>query len=393
MRLINLLFALILLPVFLWPQSEFESELRDTQVKLSALQTEIEGLRKQLSRSKARETSVANQISLIDKEVALIARSRGLLEQESRLIQKRIHKTNSSLNQTRERYNKLKDMYAKRLVYSYKYGKIRSLELILTSGSLNQALIRYQYLKEIAEHDTRLIRSIKKKKVKIEEYKAQLDLTLALKNRNLRSKRKEEQNYLARKEEKARLLRKIKWDEKTYKKQIVRKLEEKERLIEIIMTLEKKRKAREEQGARQTEFAKVSFGDFKKYKGKLLWPVKGKVITKYGKQRDPGSKTYIMNTDIEIRSVLGTPVKCVFEGVIRMITYLPGYGNTVIIDHGNGYYTVYSHLDKIYVRENEPIKTAQVIATVGDSGSLAGAKLQFGIYGGNKTYNPQKWLR
>ena len=76
-----------------------------------------------------------------------------------------------------------------------------------------------------------------------------------------------------------------------------------------------------------------------------------------------------------------------------MITYLGGYGNTLIVDHGNGYYTVYSHLAEIYVRKNEIIETNQIIAQVGDSGSLAGSKLHFEIYGGNQSFDPQKWLR
>jgi len=83
----------------------------------------------------------------------------------------------------------------------------------------------------------------------------------------------------------------------------------------------------------------------------------------------------------------------VFSGIVRVVTYLPGYGNTVIVEHGNGYYTVYAHLAEIYVHKGAAVETNKVIGTVGDSGSLAGAKLQFGIYGGNKTYNPEKWLR
>ena len=76
-----------------------------------------------------------------------------------------------------------------------------------------------------------------------------------------------------------------------------------------------------------------------------------------------------------------------------MITYMGGYGNTIIIDHGNGYYTVYSHLGEIYVSRNDVIQTNQIIAQVGESGSLAGSKLHFEIYGGNQSYDPQAWLR
>ena len=63
------------------------------------------------------------------------------------------------------------------------------------------------------------------------------------------------------------------------------------------------------------------------------------------------------------------------------------------MDHGKGYYSVYSHLDEIYVQKEDFVKTGDVLATVGDSGSFSGAKLQFGIYGSQESYNPESWLQ
>jgi murein DD-endopeptidase MepM/ murein hydrolase activator NlpD len=76
-----------------------------------------------------------------------------------------------------------------------------------------------------------------------------------------------------------------------------------------------------------------------------------------------------------------------------MITYLSGFGNTIIIDHGEGYYSVYSHLDDIFVEKDDLVTTGKVIATVGDSGSLEGSKLHFALFSNQKTENPTTWLR
>lgn len=387
---IIVLFAII--PFSLVAQAEIENELSSNREKLIQIKGEIERIKSQLNKSRNEESSVSKQIALIDKEIALISRAKGLLVRERRLLEKKIRYNNESLRVTQKRIDRLRELYAERLVYSYKFGRLRNIELILNSGSLNQALIRYQYLKLIADQDARMIRTIQTKKRKIEELRYSLNRDLAEKRSNLNAKLREEQTYETRMAQKRTLLKKVQWNQNLYKQRLAQKEAEKQKLNGIIATLERRRIEKKQKGEPQI-YTQFAFENFKKAQGKLIWPVRGKVLTRYGKQRDPKSKTYTKNTDIEISSKLGTPVKCVFNGAVSMITYLPGYGNTVIIDHGNGYYTVYSHLDEIYVDKDEFIKLGQVIGTVGDSGSLSGAKLAFGIYGGHSTYNPEKWLR
>ena len=387
-----ILVFLFLLPLVLDAQSKYDKEISRNRTRLRQLQEEIEQIKEQISLSKERETDINEQIALLDKELALLAHSRGLLERESRLLAAKVKETNRLLEATQNRYERLKKLYAQRLVYSYKYGRVRYLELLLTADSFNQALIRYKYLRLLAEQDERILHRLEKKKQQIEKLKQQLSISLDNKRRNLREKQIQQNRYVERMKERQAVLKKIRWTQATYRKQLSQKEREREKLNNIIRLLEKQRLEREQKPAEDI-YARIKFKDFRKAKGQLPWPVKGKVISKYGKQRDPQSKTYIKNTDIEIRSALGTPVRSVFKGIVSVITYMPAYGNTVIIDHGKGYYTVYSHLDEIYVVKDEVVETGQVIATVGDSGSLTGAKLQFGIYGGNKTYNPEKWLK
>ncbi len=390
-RLNHLLIIFILLSS-LYGQRDYDKELNNNRSRLDQIKEEIESIRKQISETSDEKSTITQQIALIDKETALIARARGLLERENKIIERKIEQTNERLHEAKIRLEKLKALYAQRAVYAYKYGRIRNLELLLTSASFNQALIRFRYLKMIAEHDERTIRSIKKKKNQIAFMREKLAEDLDLKKKNLREKQREENRYLARKSKKEALLKKLNWTQSLYKKRLGQKEQEKERIIGIILALERSRKLRERRGE-QEDIVQFDFEDIVKARGKLPWPVKGKILTRYGKQRDPLSKTYTKNTDIEIQSALGTPVKSVFSGVVSMITYLPAYGNTVIIHHGKSFYTVYSHLDEIYVHKDDIVKTGQTIATVGDSGSLSGSKLQFGIYGGQRTYNPEDWLR
>jgi len=383
------------------PAQDYDSQLRQNRSRLDAIRDEIDSLKKQLQSTEKKAGSIDQQINQIDKEIALIARTKGLLLREQRLLEQRLKNSRLELNDTRDKMQKLKDLYAQRLVYTYKHGKVRDLELILTAQSLNQALIRYRYLARIAEQDEKTIRQIEEKENRIRELQRQLTADLEAKNRSLREKLAEEQRYKARLDEKQQLLASVKKDESFYQRQITQKQQEREKLTQLIATLERERKlALERQRTQKPDSPRpaeapvvIDFDDFKKGKGRLPWPVSGKVISKFGKQYDAASRTYVTNSGIEISSELGAPVKSVFTGVIRMITYLSGYGNTVIIDHGHGYYTVYSHLGEIYVQKNDVVDNNQVIARVGDSGALAGSKLHFEIYGGNQTYDPLAWLK
>lgn len=392
-KYLNFVLALIF-PVLLLGQANFDRKLSQNRNQLSTLKKDILGIKTKLDNMNKKEAGVLDQLALIDKETALISRSKGLLEQENRLLLGKIQFTNRRLTDAELRQSKLKELYAQRAVYAYKFGNIRNLELLLSSESLNQAYIRYRYLQKIAEHDERTIQSLRKKKEQIAELKNNLNGALQSKQHNLVEKKKQESLYRSRKKEKAGLLKKVRWNQTTFNKQLAQKEKEKNNLIQMILELERQRQKKlAKSDSKAPTIIEFDFDDFKKAKGKLPWPVNGKVVTHYGKQSDKGSKTYTKNTDIEIVSKLGTPVQSVFKGVVRVITYLPGYGNTVIVDHGKGFYTVYSHLDEIYVHQDQGIDLGQAIATVGDSGSLAGTKLQFGIYGKQSTYDPEKWLR
>ena len=371
----------------------YDDKITKNRSSLDKIKLEIDAIQRQIEQSKKKESDTNEQIALIDKKVAYISRARGLLEREHRLVNAKIDASNRLLQETQKRIVKLRALYAERAVYAYKHGRIRNLELIVSSKSFNEALIRYHYLKIIADHDQRLIESIQQKEAAIINLKTDLEKDLQLKSKNLREKKSEEKNSLTNRSKKSNLLKEIHQTQAVFVNQLKRKEQEREQLTALIAELERARR-QQKKGNKSSGYVQFDNDDITKARGKLPWPVDGKIITRYGKQRDPGgSKTYVNNTDIEIQSKLGTPVKSIFSGIIRVITYLPGYGNTVIVDHGKGYYSVYSHLDEIYVQKDDFIKTGDVLATVGDSGSFSGAKLQFGIYGSQESYNPESWLK
>ncbi|MBU1341605.1 MAG: peptidoglycan DD-metalloendopeptidase family protein [Proteobacteria bacterium] len=141
------------------------------------------------------------------------------------------------------------------------------------------------------------------------------------------------------------------------------------------------------------EASSFSTSSFSSHKGRLLIPVKGDVISDFGPSSTGDYKSFTFQKGIDIRVERGEPVKSVFKGEIMFAQWLKGYGNLLIIDHGDNYYTLYAHVEEIFKQKGETVETGEVIATAGDTGSIKGMCLHFEVRHHGKPVNPMKWLR
>jgi septal ring factor EnvC (AmiA/AmiB activator) len=128
-------------------------------------------------------------------------------------------------------------------------------------------------------------------------------------------------------------------------------------------------------------------------RGRLAWPVDGRVVGEYGAQVHPrfGTKTFRNGIDIDVPE--GTSITAVASGHVLYTGWFRGYGNLIIVDHGGEYYTLYAHASNIRVAEGDEVKQGQAIATVGDTGSLQGPRLYFEVRHGGRPQDPAQWLR
>jgi septal ring factor EnvC (AmiA/AmiB activator) len=372
--------------------TDVDNQLKDNRKQLNRVQDQINSLRKEIAKTDIKASSTLEQIKILDKEIVLLTKSTRLLTNESQLLSKKIDITRNQLQANRRKLRALKDQYLNRVVHLYKYGKIQNIELLLDVGSINEALVRYKYLKFFNDQEKLVIQKINYRVENIQNLENQLSLDYQNQRQALQNKERQYVKSLSRKNEKKVLVERLNWNSQNLNKQLQSAEEEYQKLYEIIMALERQRQLRERRGETKNEYT-LNLKDIKKNKGKLPWPAKGNILHKYGKQHDSRLKTTINNTGIDIKAKAGTEVKAVFIGLVSMITYLSGFGNTIILDHGGGYYTVYSHLDEFFVEPDELVDAGQVIGLVGDSGSLEGAKLHFAVFANQKTENPQLWLR
>lgn len=134
---------------------------------------------------------------------------------------------------------------------------------------------------------------------------------------------------------------------------------------------------------------------FSMIQGKLLPPVNARVEVAFGEIKHPRFGTTTLHRGLDYRAGGGPnqPVRAVFWGKVAHVGWLTGYGDTVILDHGRGWHTVYAHLEEIKVAPGEVIKSRQRMADIGQTGSLKGRYLYFEIRHNGQPVDPAEWFR
>src|SRR5262249_32750822 len=125
----------------------------------------------------------------------------------------------------------------------------------------------------------------------------------------------------------------------------------------------------------------------------LLFPVEGgRVEVRFGRRRDPRFGTITLQRGIDVRAPEGTLVHAVHDGRVAFSGWLKGYGNLVVLDHGDSFFSLMAHLATLSRGEGDEVRTGEGVGTVGDTGSLKGAYLYFELRQGQKPLDPQRWL-
>jgi len=134
-------------------------------------------------------------------------------------------------------------------------------------------------------------------------------------------------------------------------------------------------------------------GAFSKFYGLLEMPVKGSIISKFGTRQNSSYNSFTFQSGIDIKVQKGAPVRAVFKGKLLYANWLKGYGNLIILNHGDNYYTLYAHLEKFLKNKGDFVNTGEILAIAGDTGSIKGFCLYFEIRHHGKPVNPMKWFK
>jgi len=373
-------------------QRDYSEELRYQNEAINALKDEIQNLREKIKKTESRERSTIRRISTLDEEVALITRLIQSLRSEESKTRNRIEILKKDLKLNEQELELLRLRYEQRVINTFMKGRLTDLEKVLSSTSWRQAMYRTHYLKIISDIEQEMTVKIERLLIQISKQKLELEASLR-DNINLkRDKEKQMQSLRNMKINRQKELTRIRTDKKALGSYIAEKtagIKQLENIIKKILE-DKSRFEREDRIRRQREAMKTK--SFQNLQGQLPWPADGRITAKFGRQWNSQLKTTTENPGIDIKGQPGSPIRVVLSGVITTITYIRGYGTTIIVDHGSAFYTVYSHVTNIQTSVDSEIRAGDVIAYMGESGSINGSKLHFEIWGKGQKLDPEKWL-
>ena len=373
-------------------QRDYNEELRYQNEAINAMKKEMDDLRTKIRKTNTKEITTAKRITNLDEEIALVSKLIQSLKNEEQKTKNRVQILEKEIKSKEEELELLKLRYEQRVVNTYMRGRLSNLEKVLSSTSWRQAVYRTQYLKVISEIEQEMTKQIESLLIQISKQKLELESVLRNNLALKREKRKQMSSLRKMRIKRKKELTRIRQDKNALANYIQEKSAGIKQLEGIIKkVLEDKARFEREKRIRQQQEA-LETKSFNTLRGQLPWPASGRVISKFGKQWNAKLKTTTDNPGIDIKGKPGSAIRSILNGVVTTITYIRGYGTTVIIDHGGGFYTVYSHVTNIQTHVDSEVRSGDVIAYMGDSGSINGSKLHFEIWGKGQKLNPEKWL-
>ena len=374
------------------PQRDYDEELRYQNDAINKMKNEIEELSSKLRKTNIIETTTSKRITNLDEEIALINKLIQSLKKEENAAKNKINILKKDIKKKEDELNTMRDRYKQRVVNTYLKGRVSDLEKVLSSTSWRQAIYRTQYLKIISSIEQKMTNEIEDLLLMINKDRLKLESLLRQSISLKRDKKKQMSSLRKMRIKREKELTRIRQDKSAlanYMQEKAAGVKQLETIIKKVLE-DKARFEREERIRQQQEALKTK--EFSLLKGQLPWPTEGRVISKFGKQWNAQLKTTTDNPGIDIKGQPGSPIRSTISGIVTTVTYIRGYGTTIIIDHGGGFYTVYSHVTNIQTHVDSEVRSGDVIAYMGDSGSINGSKLHFEVWGKGQKLDPEKWL-
>jgi len=362
-----------------------DSEKKEQE--LERIKNEMQEKKQRLQRADKRERSILSELEKIDREIQ--AGSAELADQRRKLRESEdaLTEIEQSSTVTTQELARLKQFYAARLRALYKMSRTGGYALaVLSSDSFTSAYRRVRYLGIIAERDQRMIReygvALERLASREREVRDRADEILAAR----KTVEKKRVSLEARRRKKGEILGSVK-QEKTVYEATLKDLEESSSNLWAMIRLAEQEKKTAKKKAPAHDAIRASAD-----RNRFPWPMNGPVLTRFGSQRHPQFGTTIFRRGIDIEARTGDEVRAVHDGQVVYADWYKGYGRLVIVDHGEGLYTLYGHLSQLGVGGGDRVTRGQVVGLAGDTGSLKGAKLYFEVRRNGEAEDPLLWL-
>lgn len=420
-------------------RQEILQQQDSTRSQIEQIEALINTYQQRLNQAEQRFDKLYAQYEDLKRLLALQRQKIASLQKERRQINAEIAITEKKLVQQQEKLEGLIEDYKETMRYVYKNGRTSQLALILSSGSLNQMMIRNYYLKEFESFREKQAEEIKQTQQNLKESQQQLDEAaerndevlaqiqaekeklenrteqqqdnvnllsrdrLQLEDKIAQTQRQKQQlnntlsNLISREEE-------VRESEEERRRQLAQQQENMAAAEDPEITTEAPAETPEASPASTREFAgEIGYvsdaelneieAEFSSQKGQLPWPVESTTVSEhFGRRRHPVYGTITPNLGIEIVTKARDPVKVVHDGYVFAVQPIAGYGDVVFVSHGK-YKTAYGNLSRVIVRKNTILQKGDVVGYSGDENSTRGKTVFFMLRSGSENLDPENWLQ
>lgn len=361
------------------PSDASIGELRE---KAAGIQKEIEERKAVVERFTQEEAETIQSLDRLGRKINTRKMAVRKLRKDMAVIERAIAEQSAALKALEKKIRNKQKIVGRRLVALYKLNRVGPLHVLASAESIQEMLTRRNALERILESDEKQRQDLVRDLLQVQA------ITMELGNRinektALESSLKDRLARLdAERKTRNRLLKQVR-SQKTLELAAITDLKSSaEALNRIVESLQRSSRTRK---SLDTEFVLL--------KGLLEMPVEGKIINFYGPYRNTRFNVTNFRSGIDIQTDRGEPIRAVAPGNILFADWFKGYGNMIILDHGDNYYTLYAHIEELFKTKGDRVERGEVIATVGDSASLTGPGLYFEVRHHGKPENPMQWLK
>jgi murein hydrolase activator len=367
-------------------------ELDESRRRLEEIRAERDRLQRQRERLQGQVHDVNDELSNLERQRESTQRIVGEIERQIGGLASQLDRSSAELILAQDNLAERRAVLERRLVDIYKRGVLHTFQVLLAAESFGDLLSRYKYLYLTSEQDRALVQDVEKLRNRVVQQRNNiLDVRGEL-DRRREEREAEFSKYTELASEQARKLQSLRRSARSTERRLSQLQKDESRLNGLLASLERTRRDELARGALRGAVAApgtITTADL----GKLNWPVEGAIVYRFGRDTLPSGGIIRWN-GVGIAAPVGTQVKAVEAGKVRLVGQFGTYGLTIVLEHGNGYYSVYSHLESSEVKLGASIAKGRLIGTVGGQNSDYGPHLHFEIRGENQiALDPAAWLR
>lgn len=377
---------------------EHRKAAEDARQAADAAQTQADRLAAEVKALDDDIAALAGEVSELDPQISEAATRSQRLRAEVESLRAQITQKEAEITQTQADYEVQQDLLDGRMATSYKNGSWFYLDLLLDSKNFNDLIARTTLVQRVIESNQQIANQLEEMRIALEQRRVELDRTLE----SVQTKRQEAEAVEANLRT-MRAQRQAAVDEQeAIQGQKASMMEESEANAEKLLEFAQQEEA--EAARIEAELNNSSSSGSGNYNGEMAWPVPGfyRISSPYGYRIHPIFGTRKLHTGIDIgrnldpaQSIDGAAIVAAGDGTVIYAAYRSGYGNTVMIDHGDGVVTLYAHQQSggIRVSNGQSVSKGQRIGTVGSTGYSTGPHLHFEVRVNGSPVDPMGYLR